>query len=435
MAQLSINNFDIGDGFQTIDQAIALLLDKSANICEIETVNLKNAVGRILASDIISKIKVPAYDNSAVDGYLVYFDDLNSDSDKILPISARIMAGISLEKPMENGTAVRIFTGAAIPDGLLKKPDTIMMQEDCRLSDDDKTVTIMPGIKKFSNYRYAGEDIDIGQVILTAGQTLNATGIGIATSVGISQFSVYKKLRVAVISSGDEIYDPDDKRPNDCLFDANRHMLIAALQHMGFITSDLGILPDCQKAIKNALSAAIKDHDVIITSGGMSVGEEDHMKMAINSLGKMNFWRLAIKPGRPVGFGHIKTNITTATGTVEKEISILGLPGNPVAAITTLMIIGKPLLTRLSGGQYIPPKSYKIYADFTHKKKQGIREYLRAKLKINDNGEMTVVRYGKSGAAMLTSMVGADGFLILPEDLTKVNIGDMLDFLPFNEIL
>lgn len=427
MAQLSKDSFDVGDGFLNTAQAVSLLLERVGPECATEVVSLKEVAGRILAADVISDMQVPAHDNSAVDGYAVYFEDMNPDADTNLPVVGRVAAGHVLDAPMEKGTAVRIFTGAPIPEGVGGKPDTIMMQEDCTLSDDGLSVTMMAGIKKGANYRSAGEDIDLNQVVLKAGMRLGAQEVGVAASIGITEFSVYKKLRVAVLSSGDEIYDPGQKREAGGLYDSNRYMLLAALRGMGFDVTDLGILPDLQDVIEAELTKAVGAHDVIVTSGGMSVGEEDHMKLAVQALGDMNFWRLAIKPGRPVGLGRISAN--------GKTVPLVGLPGNPVAAITTLLVVGRPLLVSLSGETYTPPHYYAVNVGFSHKKKSGPREYIRARLEMGVDGAMQAVRHGKPGAAMLTSMVGADGFLELPEDMTQMNEGDKVQFLSFKEVL
>lgn len=421
MAQLSDDCFAFDGPLMPLDQALARISRTVLPIGEVESVPLAGAVGRYLADDIVSSCDVPPYSNSAVDGYAVRFDDLSPDRPTRLKIAGRVAAGHPLSGDFEPGTAARIFTGAPMPDG----PDTVMMQEDCK--EEGGFVEIAPGIKRGANLRVRGEDVSEGQVVLRKGRLLDPAAVGLAATSGASEIKVYRKLRVAVMSTGDEVVDPahgplDPGR----LYDANRYTLMAAVSQLGCDALDLGIIPDNPGLIGDALDRAVREGvDVILTSGGMSVGEEDHVRDAVSVRGRVDFWRLAIKPGRPVGLGLI--------GNGEKRIPVIGLPGNTVAVFTTFAMVAVPLLKRLSGGVDLSPRRIRVVADFDYCKKGGRREFVRARF--SDEGGMTVVRSGKGGAGILSSVVAADGFVELKEDTTYLNSGDTVDFIPFGEVL
>jgi molybdopterin molybdotransferase len=415
MAQLSDDCFASDGELMPTETALALLGDRLRAVCEIETVELRAALGRILAEDVAAPISVPPHDNSAVDGYAVYFDDLDAERETRLPVIGRAAAGHPYSGAVNRGTALRIFTGAPMPPG----PDTVMMQEDCR--EEGGAVIIPPGIKRGANRRKAGEDIRADAIVLERGNRLRAQDIGLAASVGRTTVDVYRPLRVTLFSTGDEIRDPGSDLPRGCVYDSNRYTLTALLDGLGCAVVDLGILADDFAAIRDTLAAARDDSDLIITSGGMSVGEEDHVKAAVEALGSLHFWRLAIKPGRPVALGQVG------------RTPFVGLPGNPVAMMVTFLRIARPVILRLAGSIDLAPHLFKVTAGFDHRKKAKRREWVRVRLEADGTGGWIAAKFPRGGAGILSSMVEADGLIELPEDLTQLKAGTMVDFLPFSE--
>ncbi|MDA0990882.1 MAG: molybdopterin molybdotransferase MoeA [Verrucomicrobia bacterium] len=416
MAQLSDDCFAFGDPLMKTETALEALRERLSVIAGIEIVPLREAACRILAEDIVADRAVPPHDNAAVDGFAVFFDDLDATGETALPVAGRIAAGHPLGRPAERGEAYRIFTGAPMPDGA----DTVLMQEDCRLDGD--TVVIPSGIKKGSNRRFAGEDIEAGSAILRQGRRLRPQDIGLAASIGRSHLPVYAKLRVALFSTGDEVHDIGDDLPAGGIFDSNRYAIAALLENLGCIVDDLGILEDRYEPILAALKNAIDDHDVIMTSAGVSTGEEDHVRAAVEALGKLHFWRLAIRPGRPIAFGQLG------------QVPFIGLPGNPVAVMVTFMRFARPALLLLGGSREVEPAFFRVPVDFAYKKKADRREWLRATLVPGPGGDLRAHKFPRDGAGILSSMVGADGLVELPEDLTRLEPGTMVDFLPFSEV-
>ena len=404
------------DSLMPLNEAVAILKDRIRRVTPSETVALTAAMGRVLAEDVQADRDVPPHDNAAVDGYAVFFDDLSLAGETCLPVAGRAAAGHPLGRPGRRGEAIRIFTGAPMPAG----SDTVFMEEDCRR--DGATVVVPPGIKRGANRRFRGEDVTAGTVILPRGQMLRAQEIGLAASVGRSSFEVYRRLRVGVFSTGDEVRDPGRPAGEGCIYDANRYCIIGLLQGLGTVVTDLGILPDRLEAIRGALATAAPGHDLLITSGGMSRGEEDHVKGAVDALGSLFFWRLAIKPGRPIALGQVK-------GT-----AFVGLPGNPVAVMVTFMRIARPVILLLQGRTDIDPLLFRVRAAFNYKKKRGRREWLRARLVIGSDGALEASRFGREGSGILSSMVEADGLIELSEDQGPVDAGAMVDFLPFSEV-
>ncbi len=423
MAQLSDDCFAFGGELMPAADALARLAETTHTVAQPEEVSLSQAHGRVLAGDVLSTRDVPPHDNAAVDGWAVYFDDLNSDGDTRLPWSERIPAGRPLGHSAKRGMALRVFTGAPMPggEGGAPGPDTVLMQEDCR--EQDGVVVIPPGIKRGANRRFAGEDIKTDAVILSAGRRLKPQDIGLAASVGLTTLWVYQPLKVAVFSSGDEVFEPGAALLPGGIYDANRFMVVALLEALGCDVDDLGILPDRLDAVRQELDNASGSHDVLITSGGVSTGEEDHIKAAVEALGNLHFWRLAIRPGRPIALGQVG------------RVPFVGLPGNPVAVLVTFMRFARPLLLRLSGAVEIEPQHYPVRADFDYKKKKGRREWLRARLRTLDDGSVAAEKYGRGGAGILSSAVFADGLIELAEDVTQVERGMTVNFLPFNEMM
>jgi molybdopterin molybdotransferase len=417
MAQLSNDCFAQGARRRmTAAEALELLGARLTAVAEIETVPVRAAHGRILAEDVAADRAVPPHDNSAVDGYAVRFEDLSHVGETTLTLAGRAAAGHPVPHPLPPKAAVRIFTGAKMPDGA----DTVLMQEDCRES--DGAVIVPPGIERGANRRKAGEDVAPGTKVLGAGRRLRPQDIGLAASIGRTALKVHRPLRVALFSTGDEIREPGTELPPGCLYDANRYALHGLLETLGCAIDDLGILPDSYTHIHDALMGAAATHDAIVTSGGVSMGEEDHVRAAVSALGEIHFWQLAIRPGRPLALG--------AVG----NAAFIGLPGNPAAMMVTFLRLARPALLRLAGGREISPTTFRVRADFGYKKKSGRREWVRCRLVPGPDGQAMARKFPREGAGILTSLVESDGLVELPEDLTRLEPGAMVDFLPFSEV-
>jgi molybdopterin molybdotransferase len=416
MAQLSDDCFAFGGALLTVDQALARIEERVTPVVGSETVPLRAAAGRFLARDLVAAMNLPPHANSAVDGYAVAHADLSPDRETELPVGGRAAAGHPLGRPVRRGEAIRIFTGAPMPDGA----DTVMMQEDCVVA--ALRVRLKPGIKKGANRRHAGEDVALGETALAAGQRLGPAEIGLAAALGQRELPVCRPLRVALLSTGDEVCEPGGALPPGAIYDANRFMLAAMLERLGCVVSDFGIRPDRAAALADTLTVASADHDLIVTSGGVSTGDEDHVKGAIERLGALHFWRLAIKPGRPVALGQV-------AGT-----PLIGLPGNPVAVVVTFAVLARPLILKLAGAAAAAPRAFPIRAGFAYRKRPGRREYLRARL--DRAGDAVVaLKYPRDGAGILSSIVQSEGLVILAEATGDLAEGTIVDFLPFSEVL
>jgi len=418
MAQLSDDCFAFGGALMRADEALKILASRITVVAGTETVPLGAARGRILAADLVSTRDVPPHDNAAVDGYAVFYDDLVPNGETRLRIAGRAAAGHPLDGPIARGTAVRVFTGAPMPAG----PDTVFMQEDVRV--DGGEVVLPPGIKRGANRRKAGEDVRAGSPVLRRGHRLRPQDIGLAASIGATRLEVYRPLTVAIFSTGDELREPGEPTPPGAVYDANRYVLRAVLEQLGCHVRDMGILRDRLDVVRDALARASGEVDAIITSGGMSTGEEDHVRAAVEALGSIHFWRLAIRPGRPVALGQVK------------GVPFVGLPGNPVAMMVTFLRFARPLLLGLAGADAAErePHLFRVRSAFEIKKKRGRREWIRARLAPGGDGVPVAIKFPRDGAGILTSLVEADGLVELPEELTTVPAGGMVDFLPFSEV-
>ncbi len=416
MAQLTDDCFAHGGRLMTTAEALARLARTIAPVTEPESIALQDGLGRILAEDVSSPVDVPGHDNSAVDGYAVFFDDLEPQGETRLPVTGRAAAGHPLERAGRRGEAIRIFTGARMPEGL----DTVMMQEDCRLEGND--VIIAPGIRRGANRRERGEDIHAGNVVLSRGMRLRAQDLGQAAAVGRRDLLVSRPLRTALFSTGDELREPGAPLEPGCIYDSNRYTIAALLTGLGCRVDDLGILPDRREDLETALDSAQSGHDLIVTSGGVSVGEEDHVKQAVEALGHLHLWRLAIKPGRPIALGQIG------------RVPFVGLPGNPAAVVVTFLNIVRPMILKLMGGTELTPHHFQVTAAFDHKKKKDRREWVRARLESDGKGGWRAVKFPREGAGILSSLVDSDGLVELPEELTHLQAGTLVDFLPFSEV-
>lgn len=414
MAQLSDDCFATGEKLQRLAEALAEIRARLTGVTDAEEVALAASAGRVLAAELIAPIAVPRLDNSAVDGFAVHFADLDRERDTVLPIAGRAAAGHPFAGALARGQAVRIFTGATMPEGA----DTVLMQEDCRI--EDGRVVIRPGIRLGANRRLAGEDVAAGATILRAGRRLLPADIGLAASVGLARLPVRKPLRVALFSTGDEVRDPGQPLPQGAIYDANRFTLAALLGRHGFAVSDLGILPDRRERLVEAIARAADTHDALISSGGVSTGEEDHVKAAVAALGRLDLWRLAIKPGRPVALGMVRGK------------PYLGLPGNPAAAFLTYLRFARPVLFCLAGAEPAEPFAFPVRAGFAYRKKAGRLEWVRARLEADGGGGWIARKHPQEGAGLLTSIVMTDGIVELDEDRTGVAEGDEVRFHPYS---
>jgi molybdopterin molybdotransferase len=423
MAQLSDDCFVPDEGLMAADAALEILESRLVSVVETDTLPLSACTGRFLAHDITAERDVPPHDNSAVDGYAVYFDDLSTDSETRLPVVGRIAAGHRLGHAPQESSALRIFTGAPVPGGHAG-PDTIFMQEDCRTENDgDAEFVIVPsGITRGANRRSKGEDVSLGDTLLRTGDRLRPQDIGLAASLGISELTVFQPLKVGVMSTGDEVVDPGQPLSDGAIYDANRHTLMAALSDLGCTVQDFGIVPDNVDQITEVLRMAAHECDAIVSTAGMSVGEEDHLATILRNHGALHFWKVAIKPGRPIAFGQID-------GT-----AFIGLPGNPAAMMVTFLRMARPALLKLSGATHLRPRLYPVRAGFAHSKKKRRKEYVRVHLENGEDGIPVARKYPRSGAGLLSSLVGSDGLVELPEEMTQLSEGTMVSFLPFTEV-
>jgi molybdopterin molybdotransferase len=411
MAQLTNDCFAFGGRLITVQEALALIAQNFACIAEPEAVALAEADGRVLAQDVVASLDVPRDDNSAVDGYAVHFDDLMPDRDTILPVFGRATAGHPMTEAAPRGTAARVFTGALMPAG----PDTVIMQEDCVI--EGGHVRIRPGIHRGANRRLAGEDVRHGATVLRAGRRLGPPEIGLAASLGFTALPMRRRLRVALFSTGDEVAAPGTALLRGQIYDSNRFLIAALLRRAGIAVTDGGILPDRPASIRPALEAASRQNDAILTSGGVSTGDEDHVRDAIQNLGALSFWRLGIKPGRPVAVGVVRGK------------PLVGLPGNPVAAMVTYMAIARPLLAALGGEVPNPVIAISAISDFAYRSKRDRREYVRVRLIASETG-LRASRFPRDGAGILTSLTDSDALAELPEDLTHLEAGAVVRCLP-----
>lgn len=418
MAQLSDDCFAFGGPMLLVDEAVGIIAARVAPVQEVETVSLNEADGRILASEIFASLPLPPFTNSAVDGYAVRGSDIPHQTEQAFPVAGRVQAGTSASEAIKPGHAVRIFTGAPMPDGA----DTVFMQEDVRI-DGDGRVVLPAGLKSGANVRPAGEDVPVGHTALAAGQRLRPQDVALAAAFGLTAVNVRRRIRVAVFSTGNELVSPGAARADAQLFDSNRFMLGAMLTRLGCVVSDLGILRDDRASLADGLKKVAGSHDLILTTGGVSTGEEDHVKAAVESVGTLVLWRMAIKPGRPVAMGVIG-------GT-----PFIGLPGNPVASFVTFVHVVRPTVLALAGAAQQPLVPMPVRAAFTYKKKIGRREYVRVNLRKSDDGTLEAVKFPREGAGLLSSLVDTDGLVELGEDVTQVRPGQTVGFLAYASLM
>jgi molybdopterin molybdotransferase len=398
----------------SVREALDFLLGAARAVEESEVIATLEANGRVLAADVSSTLNVPSADNTQMDGYAVRAADCASGS-ATLKVAQRIPAG-QVGAPLQPGTAARIFTGALIPEGA----DAVVMQEQCEASGDEVTVRHTPQPGEW--IRRTGEDITAGSVILPAGTRLRAQELGLAASVGLAQLPVRRRVRVAVFSTGDELAMPGEPLKPGSIYNSNRFTLRGLLENFGCEITDFGIVPDSLEATRATLRDAARGHDLIITSGGVSVGEEDHIKPAVEAEGQLNMWQIAVKPGKPLAFGEVRRDGGKAY--------FLGLPGNPVSSFITFLLFVRPFLLRLQGASGpVEPRAYPMRADFDWPKADRRNEFLRARI----NAEGGLDLFPNQGSGVLTSTVWGDGLIDNPPG-HPIAKGETVRFIPFAEL-
>jgi len=419
MAQLTDDCFAFSGPLLPIADMERLIIERVTPVAEVEEVPLTEALGRVVAADMAAAEDLPPFDNSAVDGFAVRHADLAAAADTRLIIAERVMAGHAAAHPLARREAIRIFTGAPMPVGA----DTVFMQEDCRV--EGNAVIVPPGLERGANSRFAGEDLHKGAIMLPAGRKLTAADLALAAAQGTTRLPVRRRLRVAVFSTGDEVVEPGAARPAAAIYDANRHLLRGLLDKFGAVVTDLGILRDDPAALETAIASAAADHDLVITSGGVSTGEADHVRAAIERIGRLVFWRVAIKPGRPVAMGVVPG------GPPGHAAAFAGLPGNPAAVYVTFVRVVWPLLLRLAGAAPRQPIALPVRATFAYRKRKGRREYVRVTLRHAADGAVEAVKFPRDGAGVITSLTETDGLVELREEETQIVPGTTVGFLSY----
>lgn len=404
----------IPDKLRNYDEAVTLLLAAAKPITETENLPVEQALGRIIARPVSSTINVPGWDNSAMDGYAVRFKDL-TESGVQLPISQYIPAGQAGD-PLQSGTAARIFTGAPVPENA----DTVIIQEVCEQDGDHVVIKELP--KAGANVRKAGEDITAGREIISHGTKLAPQHLGLAASVGVGEVTVYRRLKVALFTSGSELVMPGTPLGAGQIYNSNQFTAMGLLQALGCEVIQLGIVEDTFDATCDALAKGAANADLVISSGGVSVGEEDHVKPAVEKLGSLEMWKIAIRPGKPVAFGHIS------------DTPFIGTPGNPVSLFVTFLLFARPFIIKMQGSDKQLPTPLIAEADFDWPKADKRREFCRARLSIDGEGKAKVTTFPSRSSGVLSSLTWANGLAVIQEHQT-LKQGDPVQFLNFDELL
>ena len=399
------------------NEAYELILEAITPIQEFEKVAIRDALGRILAEDITSKINVPTGTNSAMDGYAISGQDLPDEGIQELKVVGTVFAGKPYKEKLLPGKCVRIMTGGILPKGT----DTVVIQENVERHND--TIKIGTDIKLGDNVRQAGEDIKIDDIVLLKGFRLTPADIGLIASLGISEVNVIRKLKVAFFSTGDELRSIGEELKDGHIYDSNRYTLHGMLTRFGADIVDMGVIRDVREDLQQGFEEAAKSADVLITSGGVSVGEADYVKEILESVGTVDFWKVAMKPGRPLAYGKIKDTI------------FFGLPGNPVSVMVTFYQFVQPALRYLMGEQQIKPVTVKVPCKSKLKKRPGRIEYQRGILEQDESGELIVSKTGAQGSGILRSMSQANCFIILPMDSGDIEPGSLVDVQPFHGLV
>lgn len=403
------------------EDAISILKERLTTIAGTQIIPLEKAAGRILAQSISAPRNIPPTDNSAVDGYAFCFSDYKKNNN--LPVSNRIVAGDTSNPKLFQNTATRIFTGAPMPQGA----DTIAMQEDCNVNTENnkECVELPSGLKQFSNCRKSGEDVKLGQIIAKPGDPLTPQILAAIASTGTPNVCVYAKLKIGLVSNGDELLRPkniDEQPKHGQIFDSNHYMLRGLLAVLPVEIIDYGILPDEYSKVKNGLKKASKQCDIVISSAGASKGDEDHIITALDDIGKRHLWQLAVKPGRPMSFGQID------------NMPFFGLPGNPVACFLCFVLYVRYSIQLLLGASPKEPQRYAVASGFEIKnKKPDRREFLRGTIESDKDGKPTLQKFSNEGSGLITSLRMSNGLIEINEDVTSVKKGDFLNFIPYSE--
>jgi molybdopterin molybdotransferase len=404
-----------GETSLTIDEAVARIA-KQPRPTDVESLGLADALGRFLAEDVVAHEPVPAHASSAMDGYAFRYADY---SDVIpTPVQGRVAAGHPLGEPLLPGHTVRIFTGGMMPEGA----DTVAMQEDC-LDHGGGLIGLPGGLALGENCRPAGDDIAHGATVLQAGARLRPQDLGVAASVNRGTLPVHRRVRVGLVATGDELRPPGEPLPPGCVRDSNRHTISAALRSLGALVTDYGITPDERARIREVITRAAGENDLVVSTGGVSVGEEDHVRTAVEQAGRLDFWRLRLKPGGAVAVGE-------TAGT-----PFVGLPGNPVASMIAFWVLGRPLLLHLMGARELGFDRFPVVADFDHPRRAGRREFLRARIRPGPDASLTVSVFRSTGSGMLSSLTWSDGLIDIGEDCGPVRRGDVVQFVPYSALL
>jgi len=404
---------DNAPALRSYDEAVAQLLDAARPLETHERVPLESALGRVAATPVLSTIDVPGWDNSAMDGYAVRAADIPAAGTE-LPVSQRVPAGTA-PQPLEPGTAARIFTGAPVPPGA----DAVVIQEVCDATDTGVRFREVP--EPDANIRRTGEDITRGGQIIAPGTELRPQHLGLAASVGVASLEVTRRLRVALFATGDELVMPGQPLAPGKIYNSNLFTATGLLHSMGCEVIPLGIVEDTLDATCTALEQGARDADLVLASGGVSVGEEDHVKPAVERLGRLDLWKIAIRPGKPLAFGHVN-------GT-----PFIGAPGNPVSLFVTFLLFARPFIRKMQGHQQILPTRVRAKADFDCRKPGKRRDFARGRLVRKDDGELWVETYPSRSSAVLSSVAWADALAIVPEN-TTIAKGDPIDCIPFCEM-
>ena len=404
------------DSLMSADDALSFLIDSASVTAKTEAVSLDDSLGRILASDIHSTINVPGFDNSAMDGYTIALNDSQVAQENLsFKVVDRIAAG-STGKDLNSGSAARIFTGAPIPKGA----NTVVMQEECKLSEDKSQITVARAINLNENIRPTGNDILKGNVILSSGKQIKPQEISLVASVGVGELVVFKKIKVGVFFTGDELVEPGNPLSPGKIYNSNRYALVALLKQVGCDVVNLGNIEDKLDATCDALEALESQCDLIMTTGGVSVGEEDHVKPAVEKLGELNLWKIRMKPGKPLAYGKVK------------QTPFIGLPGNPVSSFVTFCIFSLPFIKKMQGNSNYESKILKVKTNFDCKRAKPRREYARVRIDYSTETPLANL-FPKQGSDVMSSVVWADGIIEIPEN-TTFEAGTILNYYSMDEL-
>ena len=414
---MTTNNNCFKTPLLTVDKTLEMIKSNIQSISKTQTQPIRDALGHTLAEDVISDINVPPHRNSAMDGYAIQSTDLNADNNLQLKVIGTSFAGAPYDGTVSSGECIRIMTGAMMPTSA----DTVIMQEDCERTDD--VINLNCQHKSGQNVRHPGEDIQQGSVVLTAGKQISPADLGLLSSIGIGNVQTYCKPKVAFFSTGDELKSLGETLGPGDIYDSNRYTLFGMLQKMDVEIIDLGVIADKKELIQQTLENAAQSADMVLTSGGASVGEADYISEILQDIGQVNFWKIAMKPGKPLAFGHIN------------QTPYFGLPGNPVSVMATCYLFVQPAISYLKGLKHNEHLSLKATCLNPLKKAPGRTDFQRGLLKQNQKGELTVDTTGMQGSHILTSMSKANCFIVIPQDSGNVEAGAIVEVLPFNGIL